>query len=99
MLQEMLKKIDSIEVVGMFNSATEARNYIKKNSIDILFLDIETVPEEENFKLLDEEKRRGNVSIHAPAGGATDEYTIATVTTHSFNPRACGRRDFGSVGF
>jgi len=41
MLQEMLKKIDSIEVVGLFNSAMEARNYIKNNSIDILFLDIE----------------------------------------------------------
>jgi DNA-binding LytR/AlgR family response regulator len=41
MLQEMLKKIDSVEVVGMFNSAMEARNYIKNNSIDILFLDIE----------------------------------------------------------
>jgi DNA-binding LytR/AlgR family response regulator len=41
MLQEMLKKINSIEVTGMFSSATDAMNYIQHNPVDILFLDIE----------------------------------------------------------
>jgi len=41
MLQEMLKKIDDIEVVCMFGSAIDARNYLKDNLIDILFLDVE----------------------------------------------------------
>lgn len=41
MLQEMLKKINSIEVTGMFSSATDGMNYIQHNPVDILFLDIE----------------------------------------------------------
>lgn len=41
MLHEMLKKIDGIEITGVFTSAIEARNYLKGNTVDILFLDVE----------------------------------------------------------
>lgn len=41
MLHEMLKKIDGIEVMRVFNSAIEARTYLKENAIDMLFLDVE----------------------------------------------------------
>ncbi len=33
------------------------------------------------------------VSIHAPAGGATQELNKLASTFRRFNPRACGRRD------
>jgi len=41
MLHEMLKKIERIDVVNVFTSAIEARNFLKENAIDILFLDVE----------------------------------------------------------
>jgi DNA-binding LytR/AlgR family response regulator len=41
MLQEMLKQISGIEVVNFFTSAVESKDYLDKNSVDILFLDVE----------------------------------------------------------
>ncbi len=51
MLQEMLKKMEHIEVINLFSSAIEARNYLKDNSVDILFLDVE-MPDMTGLELL-----------------------------------------------
>jgi len=41
MLSEMLRKIDAIRIAGEFEDAPSAISHLKKNDIDILFLDVE----------------------------------------------------------
>ena len=41
MLIEMLKKIDEVEVIAECETAIDARNFLKSNKVDLLFLDIE----------------------------------------------------------
>lgn len=40
-LELLAEKIDSIEIVGVCESATEALEYLQKNDVDLLFLDVE----------------------------------------------------------
>lgn len=42
---------DDIEVTGKVQSAEEARNFLKSNQVDVIFLDI-TMPGEDGFQLL-----------------------------------------------
>lgn len=47
----LLKKFDSIELLDVFESAFEAKEYLKEHSVDIIFLDIE-MPELSGFEFL-----------------------------------------------
>lgn len=41
MLAEMLKKIEEVKMIGECENAIDARNFLKANQVDILFLDVE----------------------------------------------------------
>jgi DNA-binding LytR/AlgR family response regulator len=50
-LKKLLLKIDSIELLGEFNSGIHGRDFLLKNNIDLMFLDIE-MPEMTGIDLL-----------------------------------------------
>jgi len=79
MLHEMLKKIDGIEVINVFNSAIEARTYLKENTIDILFLDVEMpgMTGLELLKILPE--RPLTIMITAQPGYAVEAFELNVV--------------------
>jgi two-component system, LytTR family, response regulator LytT len=52
-LQRYCEKLDTIDVQGSFEQAGTALNYLQKNEIDILFLDVE-MPIINGFQLLDQ---------------------------------------------
>jgi DNA-binding LytR/AlgR family response regulator len=52
-LQRYCEKLDTIDVQGSFEQAGTALNYLQKNEIDILFLDVE-MPITNGFQLLDQ---------------------------------------------
>lgn len=47
----LLKKFDNIELAGSFESAFDAKNFLKDNTVDLIFLDIE-MPELSGFEFL-----------------------------------------------
>ncbi|MCB2196618.1 MAG: LytTR family DNA-binding domain-containing protein [Bacteroidetes bacterium] len=52
-IKRFISKIDFIELVQVFDNAYDAINYLKKDSIDIIFLDVE-MPEMSGFDFLKE---------------------------------------------
>jgi DNA-binding LytR/AlgR family response regulator len=51
MLSEMIRKIDTIELIGEFGDALSAIPTLKEGAVDILFLDVE-MPGMSGFELL-----------------------------------------------
>lgn len=41
LLQDFVKKVDSLELVNSFNNAIDAVSFINQNNVDLIFLDIE----------------------------------------------------------
>ncbi len=41
LLQDFVKKVDSLELISSFNNAIDAVSFINQNNIDLIFLDIE----------------------------------------------------------
>ncbi len=69
---QLEKYCPSINVVKVFNSSKAALSYIKSNSIDLLFLDIE-MPEMNGFELLN---RISNLNFDIIFTTAYDEFAV-----------------------
>lgn len=67
----LLKKFDNIEVSGVFESAFEARSYLSKNAVDIIFLDIE-MPGLSGFEFLSTTKELPSIVLTT----SNSEYAI-----------------------
>ena len=54
-LSTYLEKLEYLELAGICHNAIDALNFLQKSRIDLLFLDIETVPAYEDFNRLPED--------------------------------------------
>ncbi len=79
MLVEMLRKIDTIELVGEFEDAPSAISTLKKGNIDILFLDVEMpgMSGLELLKILTEKPL--TILVTAQAGYAVEAFELNVV--------------------
>lgn len=79
MLSEMLRKIDTIELAGEFEDAPSAISRLKKNDIDILFLDVEMpgMTGLELLKLLPDKPL--TILVTAQAGYAVEAFELNVV--------------------
>lgn len=79
MLAEMLKKVNGIEIVGECESAMNAHEFLKKEKIDILFLDIEMpgMSGVDLLKILTD--RPLTVFVSAKAGYAVEAFELNVV--------------------
>jgi len=66
---------EDIEVTGKAQNAEEARNFLKLNQVDVIFLDI-TMPGEDGFQLLDSLNRKDMKIIFVTAH---NEYTMQAI--------------------
>ena len=66
---------EDVMVVGKAQNAEEARNFLKSNQADVIFLDI-TMPGEDGFQLLES---LGNQDIKVVFVTAHDEYTMQAI--------------------
>ncbi len=79
MLSEMLRKIDTIELAGEFEDAPSAISRLKKNDIDILFLDVE-MPGMSGLELLKILPDRPlTILVTAQAGYAVEAFELNVV--------------------
>jgi len=79
MLNEMLSKVESIRVIGEYEDAPSAINELKKNTVDILFLDVEMpgMTGLELLKILPE--RPLTIMITAQPGYAVEAFELNVV--------------------
>jgi len=79
MLVEMLKKLPEIELVGEFEDAPSALAFLKKNKVDVLFLDVE-MPEMSGIDLLKVLPDRPlTILVTAQAGYAVEAFELNVV--------------------
>lgn len=79
MLVEMLKKLPEIELVGEFEDAPSALVFLKKNKVDVLFLDVE-MPEMSGIDLLKVLPDRPlTILVTAQAGYAVEAFELNVV--------------------
>lgn len=79
MLSEMLRKINTIELAGEFEDALSAIPRLKKNDIDILFLDVE-MPGMSGLELLKVLPERPlTILVTAKAGYAAEAFELNVV--------------------
>lgn len=79
MLVEMLRKMEEVEVAGECENAIEAKNFLKDNHIDMLFLDVEMpgMTGIELLKLLPEQPI--TIMITAKTGYAIEAFELNVV--------------------
>ena len=51
LLQSLLESNYSIELSGIFSTVNDAKNHLKKEKIDLIFLDVQ-LPDESGFELI-----------------------------------------------
>lgn len=79
MLVEMLKKIPEIELLGEFEDAPSALAFLKRNHVDVLFLDVE-MPEMSGIDLLKVLPDRPlTILVTAQAGYAVEAFELNVV--------------------
>jgi len=79
MLVEMLKKIPEINLIGEFEDAPSALAFLKKNNVDVLFLDVE-MPEMSGIELLRVLPDRPlTILVTAQAGYAVEAFELNVV--------------------
>lgn len=79
MLVEMLKKIPEIDLIGEFEDAPSALAFLKRNNVDVLFLDVE-MPEMSGIELLRVLPDRPlTILVTAQAGYAVEAFELNVV--------------------
>lgn len=76
-IESYLSKLDSAELVGKASNALEALEFLQKNPVDILFLDI-NLPEVSGMNLL-------KILDHPPAVVLTTAYSEYAVESYDYN--------------
>lgn len=94
LLKQLIAQIPSLEIVAECTSAIEANNYLTKQTVDILFLDIE-MPEMSGFELLKSLGKSPVTILTSASKGYVEEAYEMNVADYLIKPISIARLAMG----